>query len=229
MRKAERLFQLVTLLRGRKQVLTAEAIAESLNVSVRTIYRDIQSLSLSGVPIEGEAGVGYRLSSSFDIPPVMFTQSEMTAIMLALKMVRGHSDPILSKGAEQAQDKLLSVLPEKVLGPINELPYYVPDFSGYKEETKWHPVLRECCLEKRKILVSYTDRKDEQSYRKLLPLGLMFWGPSWTLLAWCELRADYRSFRLDRFNKIETLNETFEDETDKSVAHFYEIHGYCSS
>ncbi|OUR95392.1 hypothetical protein A9Q84_16285 [Halobacteriovorax marinus] len=220
MRKAERLFQLVTLLRGRRQILTAEVIAKSLHVSVRTVYRDIQALSLSGVPIEGEAGVGYRLSSSFNIPPVMFNQEEITALSLALKMVKGHSDEVLSRGAASAEDKILSIIPDNVREVIDKLPYYVPNFSNYREETKWHTLLREACLMHQKVLVTYKDQNDVQTNRTLWPLGLMFWGQSWTLLSWCELREDYRNFRLDRFNSLEKLEEQFPQSEDISVSHY---------
>jgi len=220
MRKAERLFQLVTLLRGRKQVLTADSIASSLQVSVRTVYRDIQALSLSGVPIEGEAGVGYRLSPHFDIPPIMFNQEEITALMLALKMVRGHSDPILSQGAIQAQDKILNIIPEHVKATIDKLPYYVPDFSSYRKETQWQTSLREACINRFKILVHYSDKEGEDTKRTLWPLGLMFWGNSWTLLSWCELRSDYRNFRLDRFNTLEVLDDIYPKDDKISVGHY---------
>ena len=223
MRKAERLFQLITLLRGRRQVLTADSIAGSLQVSVRTVYRDIQALCLSGVPIEGEAGVGYRLNPSFEIPPVMFNEEEVTALTLALKMVKGHSDPILSRGASQAEAKILSILPEAVKESIDDFPYYVPDFSDYREETKWHALLREACMDRNKIEVSYYDAQKKQTKRILWPLGLIFWGASWTLLSWCELRDDYRSFRLDRFALIDKLDLYYPADSGYSVKHYFEI------
>lgn len=227
MRKAERLFQLVTLLRGRKQVLTAESIASSLNVSVRTIYRDIQALCSSGVPIDGEAGVGYRLSPSFSLPPVMFDEKEVTALILALKMVKAHSDSILSQGANKAEDKILAILPERMKATINSLPYHVPDFSNSREETKWHTVLRESCIQRNRIVVTYTDSKEKKTERELWPLGLLFWGPSWTLIAWCALRQDYRNFRLDRFLEIKKLDEQYPVNCGYSVEHYCEINGYC--
>lgn len=227
MRKAERLFQLITLLRGRRQVLTAESIAKSLQVSVRTVYRDIQALCLSGVPIDGEAGVGYRLNPNFEIPPVMFNQEEITALMLALKMVKGHSDPILSQGASQAQAKILSILPEQIKESIDDLPYYVPDFSNYREETKWHTLLRQACMSRNKIEVSYSDKDKKQTKRILWPLGLIFWGSSWTLLSWCQLRSDYRSFRLDRFESLSKLDEVYPADSGYSVEHYFETND-CS-
>lgn len=226
MRKAERLFQLVTLLRGRKQILTAEFIAKSLQVSVRTVYRDIQALSLSGVPIEGEAGVGYRLSSSFNIPPIMFNEEEITALMLALQMVKGHSDEILSHGASRAEEKILSIIPDNVKKTIDELPYYVPDFTTYREDTKWHTLLREACIDRQKVLVTYKDKLEAKTNRVLCPLGLMFWGQSWTLLSWCELRNDYRNFRLDRFSTISKLEEYFPKSEELSVEHYLKINDW---
>lgn len=228
MRKAERLFQIISLLRGRRQVLTANAIAEDLKVSVRTIYRDIQALSLSGVPIEGEAGVGYRLNKSFDIPPIMFNEQEMSALVLALKMVRGHSDDILSVGATTALEKIISVVPEKTKSIIDLLPYYVPKFSDYREETKWHTQLREAAMEKQKVLVTYISKEDKKSQRVLWPLGLMYWGSSWTLVAHCELRNDYRSFRLDRFIELQIIDETFKDNSEISIEKYFKINNFCA-
>jgi predicted DNA-binding transcriptional regulator YafY len=227
MRKAERLFQIISLLRGRRKVLTAESIAENLGVSVRTIYRDIQALSLSGVPIEGEAGVGYRLSNRFEIPPIMFSEQEMTALVLALKMVKGHSDEVLSIGANTALDKIISVVPEKTKNVIDLLPYYVPKSYTYDEETKWHTQLREASMDKKKVSIHYVDGKGETSERTLCPLGLMYWGSTWTLLAFCELRKDYRNFRLDRFKEITILEDEFEGSDTLSVEHYLKINDCC--
>ena len=227
MRKAERLFQIISLLRGRRKVLTAESIAEDLGVSVRTIYRDIQALSLSGVPIEGEAGVGYRLGHSFEIPPIMFSEQEMTALVLALKMVKGHSDEVLSIGANTALKKIVSVVPEKAKNVIDLLPYYVPKFQDYRKETQWHTQLREASMDKKKVSVHYEDGKGETSERTLLPLGLMYWGSTWTLLAHCELRSDYRNFRLDRFLEITILQDNFETSDTMCVEHYLEINNCC--
>jgi predicted DNA-binding transcriptional regulator YafY len=223
MRKAERLFQIISLLRGRRKVLTAESIADDLGVSMRTIYRDIQALSLSGVPIEGEAGVGYRLSHKFEIPPIMFSEQEMTALVLALKMVKGHSDDVLSVGANTALEKIISVVPEKSKSVIDLLPYYVPKSYTYDEETKWHTQLREASMDKKKVNISYQDGKGEMSERVLCPLGLMYWGSTWTLLAFCELRNDYRNFRLDRFKEITMLDDDFTTSSTMSVEHYLEI------
>ena len=227
MRKAERLFQIISLLRGRRKVLTADSIAENLGVSVRTIYRDIQALSLSGVPIEGEAGVGYRLGYNFEIPPIMFSEQEMTAMVLALKMVKGHSDEVLSIGANTALEKIVSVVPEKIKNLIELLPYYVPKFSDYREETKWHTQLRDASMNKTKVSVHYQDGKGNTSERVLCPLGLMYWGSSWTLLAHCELRDDYRNFRLDRFIEMKMLDENFVTSETMCVDHYLEINNCC--
>ena len=111
MRKAERLFQIVTLLRGRRTVITAEQLALALEISTRTLYRDIQALQLSGVPIEGEAGVGYRLRAGFDLPPLMLTSDEMLALLVGARMVRAFTDRELAQAAEAAESKIRSILP----------------------------------------------------------------------------------------------------------------------
>jgi len=156
----------------------------------------------------------------------MFNEEEITALMLALKMVKGHSDEVLSLGASRAEEKILSIIPESVKQTIDELPYYVPDFSNFREETKWHTFLRESCLDRQKIIVTYTDKSEAETSRILWPLGLMFWGQSWTLLSWCELREDYRNFRLDRFNSLTKLDEFFTKSDKISVAHYFKINNY---
>lgn len=218
MRKSERLFQLVTLLQGRRTAITAEALAEVLEVSLRTVYRDVQALMLSGVPIDGEAGVGYRLRPGFDLPPLMFRSDETTALLVGSRMVQAWTDPALAEAARRAEAKILAVLTPVMRIEISRLPYRIPVFSNGEREV--HGVLRTACEVRQKVEVTYRDAKGEATTRILWPLGLIGWGERWTLLAWCEKRDAYRNFRLDRVENIAVLPVTYPLHPERSLEHY---------
>ncbi|MEW6562222.1 MAG: YafY family protein [Pseudomonadota bacterium] len=218
MRKSERLFQLVTLLQGRRTAITAEALAEVLEVSLRTVYRDVQALMLSGVPIDGEAGVGYRLRPGFDLPPLMFRSDETTALLVGSRMVQAWTDPALAEAARRAEAKILAVLTPVMRIEISRLPYRIPVFSNGEREV--HGVLRAACEVRQKVEVTYRDAKGEATTRILWPLGLIGWGERWTLLAWCEKRDAYRNFRLDRVENIAVLPVTYPLHPERSLEHY---------
>ncbi len=218
MRKSERLFQLVTLLQGRRTAITAQALAEKLEVTVRTVYRDMQALMLSGVPIEGEAGVGYYLRKGFDLPPLMFQPGEITALLVGSRMVQAWTDPQLAEAARRAETKILAVLPPQVLNDVARLPYRIPNFSNPEAET--HGLLRIACEARRKVAVTYRDVKEQVTTRTLWPLGMVGWGDHWTLLAWCELRDEYRNFRFDRIQNIELLDDYYPAHPERSLEHY---------
>ncbi len=143
MRKSERLFKLVTLLQGRRMAVTGKSLAEELGVTVRTVYRDIQALVLSGVPIDGEAGVGYRLRAGFDLPPLMFEMEEVTALLVGSRMVQAWTDPALAAAARAAEAKILAALTPSMLNEISRLPYRIPNYVHPERET--HGLLRRAC------------------------------------------------------------------------------------
>lgn len=215
MRRADRLFQIVEHLR-RKPVVTAAELSETLEVSVRTIYRDMDDLSASGIPLRAEAGMGYALEKGYDLPPLMFTQGELEALEMAARMLAAWSDPELRAAAESALARIREVLPH-TLKRRHALPFYVPDY--HVEEKLWAPLpaLREALREKRKLWLSYRKESGESSERVLWPLGINFWGRVWTLVAWCEARADFRHFRLDRMQSWHVLDEAFTSEPGKTL------------
>jgi len=221
MQRAERLFQLLTLLRNRRTVMTAKQMSEHLQVSERTIYRDIQSLSLSGVPVEGEAGVGYRLSHRYQMPPLMFDRHEVEALLLGARMVSSWGDSDMAAHAKQAMQKILAVLPDHLRHSDENLPLLVPQFDeAQKYYTAHSQTIREAIRLHQRITIAYTRADDQQSVRTIEPLGLIFWGKVWTLVAWCHLRNDYRTFRLDRIQSLEVTTELFETNDSKSLKHF---------
>lgn len=224
MHRAERLFQLTTLLRNRRTVLTAKQMSEHLRVSERTIYRDMQSLSLSGVPIEGEAGVGYRLSHRYQLPPLMFDREEVEALLLGARMVSSWGDTDMAIHANQAIQKILAVLPDHLRHSDENLPLLVPTMeAAQKYYTAHSQAMREAIRLQQRVMIDYVRADEQPSSRTIEPLGLIFWGRVWTLVAWCHLRNDYRTFRLDRIQAIIVTEEIFETNDDKSLKHFLQL------
>lgn len=218
MRKSERLFQLVTLLQGRRTAITAQALAEKLEVAVRTVYRDMQTLMQAGVPIEGETGVGYWLHKGFTLPPLMFQQDEITALLAGSRMVQAWTDPQLAEAARRAESRILAVLPPQVLDEVARLPYRIPNYCNPESET--HGLIRKACEARRKIVIHYRDMKAQETTRTLWPLGMVGWGDHWTLLAWCELRDEYRNFRFDRILNIELLDSRYPHHRERNLEHY---------
>lgn len=221
MKKPERLLQLMTILRGRRTSITAEQLAEKLSVSERTVYRDIQSLISTGVDIDGEAGVGYRLRPGDSLPPLMFNESEIEALMLGIRLVKSWSDDQLGASADKALQKIRASLPDKLLHELEHrhTTFIVPDYMK-KQKVKYSDVIRQAIAEKRIVTLDYTTEENIFSTRNIQPLGMIFWGAAWTLAAWCELRNDYRLFRLDRIKRCHITDSTFELSDDKSLKNY---------
>jgi predicted DNA-binding transcriptional regulator YafY len=219
MRPADRLFQIVQLIRGRR-LTTARWLAERLELSERTIYRDIAQLQAQGVPIEGEAGVGYRLGRGFDLPPLMFTLEEARALAAAVQLAQQWLDPELATLSEAALSRVRSVLPVDVRERTRQLQLVVPPSSLSDAVRSSMQLLRRASLAKHKVRVDYRDAADSKSQRVLRPLALFYWGTVWTLAAWCEARQGFRNFRLDRIETLTWLDERFEHEDGKSLDDF---------
>jgi predicted DNA-binding transcriptional regulator YafY len=224
MHRAERLFQLTTLLRNRRTVVTAKQLSEHLRVSERTVYRDIQSLSLSGVPVEGEAGVGYRLSHRYQLPPLMFDRKEVEALLLGARMVSGWGDSDMAIQANQAIQKILAVLPDHLRHSDEDLPLLVPSMEqAQKFYTAHSQALREAIRLQQAVQLDYIRADGQASRRHIEPLGLIFWGKVWTLVAWCQLRNDYRTFRLDRIQALTNGDTHFTTAAHKSLKHYLQL------
>lgn len=218
MRPAERLFELIQLIRGRR-LSTAAWLAEQLEVSPRTVYRDVAALLAQGVPIEGEAGIGYRLGKGYELPPLMFTPLEAQALVAAVRLAQGRLDGPLAQQADSALGRILAVLPAQARCAAESLPLFSPPQSGTDPLTRNRlEVLRQAIEVRRVVRVQYLDAHAQVSQRTVRPLGCFFWGTVWTLGAWCELRQDFRSFRLDRMAGLEVLTTPFADEAGKTLA-----------
>jgi predicted DNA-binding transcriptional regulator YafY len=217
MRRADRLFHIIQLIRGRR-LTTAAYLAERLEVSERTIYRDVADLQHQGVPVEGAAGVGYRLGAGFDLPPMMFTQDEAKALVASVRMAQVWLDAALAQGAQDALGKILSVLPVDARAAAESLAVYAPQVGLPESAQRTLQTLREAVHDRRKIFINYLDLADKPSARTLRPLGCFYWGKVWTLAAWCEQRNDFRSFRVDRMTYVRRLEEQFRDEPGRTLA-----------
>lgn len=208
MRRADRLFTLVQLIRGRR-LSTARWLADRLEVSPRTVYRDVADLQQQGVPIEGEAGVGYRLGRGFDLPPLMFTPVEARALAMATQMARQWLDPALALAAGDAMSRVLSVLPVATRAEIERMPMVAPGAGLAPEVAHLLQTLREASQRHQVVTLAYRDLRDQITRRAVWPLGSFYWGKVWTLAAWCEAREDFRSFRVDRIQGLECLSRCF--------------------
>ncbi len=224
MRRADRLFRLIQLLRH-DRVTTARDLAMELEVSERTIYRDVQDLSLSGVPIQGEAGVGYRLMRGFSLPPLMFDEEELAALLLGVRMVRAWTDKGLARGAGQVLAKVEAVLPDRLRPELERNDVFVPAFDTSPETGEALRLLRTAIRERSKIRFDYRRLDDESSQRTVWPLGLAFWGRDWTLAGWCELRQAFRNFRVDRMDELLRQEECFEETQGRTLQDYIAAQG----
>jgi predicted DNA-binding transcriptional regulator YafY len=217
MRRADRLFAIVQLVRSRR-LSTAAFLAGRLQVSLRTVYRDVADLQHQGVPIEGEAGVGYRMRAGFDLPPLMFTAGEAQALVAAVRLAQPRLDGALAGQAETALGKMLAVLPPGTRAAADSLAVFALDV-GLDDATRSRlQQLRQAADARQLVQVDYLDLQGRRSRRTLRPLGCFYWGQVWTLAAWCALRGDFRSFRIDRIEALELLEQRFRDEPGRTLA-----------
>lgn len=188
---------------------TAAQLAGWLEVSERTVYRDIRDLSLSGVPVEGEAGVGYRLRPGFDLPPIMFTMDEVEALVAGARMLEAWGGPALGRHARSAIAKIAGALPAARREEIERTRLFAPGFLVPPGAAAGVETVHQAISAHRKLLIEYVDKADRASQRTIQPLALNFWGTTWSIAAWCESRQGFRVFRLDRIRSLQMSQETF--------------------
>jgi predicted DNA-binding transcriptional regulator YafY len=217
MRRADRLFDVIQVLRTAKKPVTAAAIAETLEVTVRTIYRDVATLQARRVPIEGAPGLGYVLRKGFDLPPLMFTIDEVEAIAVGARLVRRLRDTELQQAASRVLDKVTMVLPESLRAHMADAPVYVS--RGDAPEPKVDVAqVRAAIRDRRKIRLSYVDEKGRRTRRTIWPLAMAYYVDVTVLGAWCELRRDLRNFRVERIAASRMLAARFQDHNGKLLA-----------
>jgi predicted DNA-binding transcriptional regulator YafY len=210
MRRADRLFQIVQYLRGGRLV-TAGALAERL---------DVADLVSCGVPIDGEAGVGYILRAGFELPPLMFTRDELAALTLGARFVKAWGGAKLALAAEEALVKIDAVLPEAEKRAIAETGLFAMALEMKEPARAIIDQLDAAISGQRRIRIAYAALDDATSERVVRPLGLYHWGKAWTLAAWCEMRADFRNFRADRITSLHDCGDRFRPEPGKTLKDF---------
>ena len=227
MRRADRLIKITHFLRSRRRAVTAKHIAEEFGICTRTVYRDIQDLMDSSVPITGEAGVGYMIDKAYYLPPVSFDSEELEAISLGISMVRQWTDAKFAAKAENALEKIQAVLPAKLQGELEQITTYsMPTSPPVPWEVSFSD-LREYIRTQQKIIIEYHDGNNNSSTRMIRPLALMFFSPVWLLASWCETRKDFRNFRIDRINHLEHTEVYFDNEPDKNLEAFLVKEAAC--
>jgi predicted DNA-binding transcriptional regulator YafY len=217
MRRADRLFLIIHALRGRRTALPARRLAETLGVSLRTVYRDVADLQVSGVPIEGEAGVGYVLRKGSDIPPLMFNADELEALVVGTRFVRAFGGEHLAQSARAALLKIEAVLPPELRTRTRRSRIFAPPRRDRIEATAVIDRLHAAIEQHHVLRMDYHDESGRASTRDVEPLCLAFWGGAWTLGAWCRLRNDFRNFRPDRIARFDATGETFVETTERGL------------
>lgn len=215
MRRAERLFRLVSELRSRG-VTRAEDLAAYFEISVRTIYRDIAHLQASGLPIDGEAGVGYILRPGFDLPAMTFTYDQLDALAFGLSFVEVAGDPSLAAAAQEVRAKLQAALPAPELRKLERAPLFASRRDGRAPPLL--TTIRRAIRDAEVVDLRYGEGAAEPTERRVRPLAIWAFTDGWLFLGWCELRNDFRAFRLDRIVTVYPTGDHFVDEPMKDLA-----------
>lgn len=217
MRRADRLFRIVEYLKARREAVTGEELSTEMEVGVRTIYRDVTDLRSSGVPIVGEAGVGYVLSPNYLLKPLMFDVEELDALSLGAQMVESWGDATLARSTRRAIDKITAVLPAALAEDAKRSAAYACASRSKLPIAIDLASLRRAVRIKHLVEISYADKSGNESRRRIRPLCLTFIAPVWLIAAWCEARHDFREFRVDRITNMEVTDEPFRDEEGKTL------------
>ena len=211
MRRADRLLRIIQLLRRHRRPVTGGRMAEELEVSLRTLYRDIADLITDGVPIRGEAGVGYVLGEGYDLPPLMFKSDELEAIMLGLSWVKGRGDKALQRAAEDVVAKIGTVLPENLRPFFYDAPLITPPKFGLPEDRVDVSLLRVAIRTQSKVYIAYGDEQGVATERIIWPIAISYFDSQRIVVAWCELRVGFRHFRTDRIESLNVLAEKYRE------------------
>lgn len=226
MNRTDRLQAIITHLQSKKQV-TAQEIATRFNISIRTVYRDIRALEEAGIPIGAEAGYGYYLDDEYHLPPVMFTNEEAGSILLAGKFIQQQGDSMVSRHFTDALFKIKSVLrsagKEYLESIENRISVYQPVISENKSDTLYISKIQTALSQCRKVQINYTSGyKKEATKRTIQPIGLVYYSLTWHVIAYCEMRNDYRDFRLDRLNSLLLLDDKYQIDKLRNIENYFE-------
>ncbi|WP_158266426.1 helix-turn-helix transcriptional regulator [Allosphingosinicella deserti] len=221
MRRADRLLQIIQVLRRSHRPTTAQDLAAELEVTPRTIYRDMAVLQASRVPIDGEAGVGYVLRPGYDLPPLMLEGAEIDAVVLGLTMVIERGDPELALGARDALAKVEAVLPRTASHQVRSARLLIPHrLAPGVSFGQFTPAIRSAIHRSAKLSIAYVDLRENRTERTVWPLGLYLYSHVTLLCAWCEEREDFRAFRAERIDACEVLPTRFDGKHGGLLAEF---------
>jgi predicted DNA-binding transcriptional regulator YafY len=218
------MFEIIQLLRSSNAPMTAEGVAALLGVAKRTVYRDISALQAMRVPIEGEAGVGYVMRPGFDLPPLMFDSEEVEAIVVGLTLLGRTGDRALLAAAKRAGGKIASALPGNTRRNLAEWPLYASGWHAIPGSFVEPSILRAAIRDKTKLKITYADRSGQETARTIKPLAIIYYVEAVVLAAWCELREDFRHFRIDRIQTCAMSKERFQGEAEKLRSIWRERH-----
>lgn len=221
-RRADRLMQLIQVLRRARGPITAATISRELEVTIRTVYRDIASLIGNRVPVLGEAGVGYVLGEGFDLPPLMFTPDELEALMLGARIVQQRGDTSLSDAAADAVAKIAAVVPKALRPILLDAPLMSPTCNRPLAERIDAALIRKALREQRKLQISYEDEKGVKTERTIWPVVLGYLEDRRLLVAWCEMRQGFRNFRTDRMREATILAARLPEHRDRLFKRWWE-------
>jgi predicted DNA-binding transcriptional regulator YafY len=211
MRRADRLLRIIQILRRHRRPVRGQVMADEVEVSLRTLYRDIADLITDGVPIRGEAGIGYVLGEGYDVPPLMFNADELEAIMLGLRWVSRRGDSDLSRAAQDTSAKIGAVLPQALKPLLFDSGLLAPPVYTKLTDNVDVSSLRQAVREQRKVELVYRDETGKDSERVIWPIGIAYFDAQRLVIAWCELRQDFRSFRTDRMMKATVSHEKYQE------------------
>jgi predicted DNA-binding transcriptional regulator YafY len=218
MRRSDRLFDIIQRLRTARGPMTAATLAEELEVTVRTVYRDVATLQARRVPIEGAAGIGYVLRRGYDLPPLMFSTEEIAAVVVGARLVSRTGDPQLQEAAATVLSKVTSVLPESLREELAAAPFFVSGSGAPVPERADLAEVRQAIREERKLHIVYVDEKGTRTHRTIWPIAVAYYVEATLVGAWCELRRDYRHFRADRIAELTVLDETYPSDNGRLMA-----------
>lgn len=216
--RAIRLFAILNELRSRRLPVSAETLAELLNVSIRTIYRDMATLQAMGAPVYGESRLGFQIENETFLPPLHFTSDELDAILIGMRMIQSRGDSKLSDAASRALNKIGSALPKDHEHLFLDSPFMV-HYSKIDNQALEGKILSELCEVvriKERIEIKYVDVNSKESRRYVRPLGVTCFNSVWLFTAWCDSRDDFRNFRVDRIQSISRTGDKFNDKSGKS-------------
>lgn len=220
MRRTDRLFELIQILRD-GHLHRGRDLAEKLKISLRTLYRDMDTLIASGIPVEGERGLGYMMTAPITLPPLNLSLEELEALHLGLAVVGKATDEAMQKAAESLAAKIDAVLPEDRSAPASGWGFAVYPFKEAARGFMHMAPLRAAIRARRKVDITYQSLENQQTKRTVRPLQMEYWGRVWTLTAWCETRTAFRVFRVDRISTLDVSFDSFDEDPGKTLADYF--------